>query len=105
MDLTELAIKKIKEFADSEGIPYIVRMKVLGGGCAGMTQDMSFETKIMDMDEQFDFEDVKIIIDPLSYQYLEGTTVDYIESQFGGGFKFINPNIKSSCGCGSSVSF
>lgn len=105
MDLTKLAIEKIKEFADGEGLPYIVRVKIVGGGCAGFTQDMHFDHNISDMDEQFNFEDVKLVVDPLSVQYLEGTTIDYIESQFGGGFKFINPNVKGSCGCGSSVSF
>jgi iron-sulfur cluster insertion protein len=103
--LTKLAIEKIKEFADGEGLPYIVRIKIIGGGCAGFTQDMLFDNKILDTDEQFDIEDVKLVIDQLSAQYLEDTTIDYIESQFGGGFKFINPNVKSTCGCGNSYSF
>lgn len=105
MDLTKLAVDKIKEFADGEGLPYIVRVKIVGGGCAGFTQDMFFDTNISDMDEQFDFEGIKLVVDSLSAQYLEGTTIDYIESQFGGGFKFINPNVTNSCGCGNSVGF
>lgn len=105
MDLTQLAKNKIKEFADAEGLSYTVRLKILGGGCAGMKQDMLFETKINELDEQFNFEDIQIIVDQISYQYLEDTTIDYIESQFGGGFRFMNPNIKGSCGCQESFSF
>ncbi len=105
MDLTQLAKNKIKEFADAEGLPYIVRVKILGGGCAGFTQDMLFDAVIHDMDEQYDFDEIKIVIDPVSHQYLEGTTIDYEKSLFGGGFKFINPNVKNTCGCSQSVAF
>lgn len=102
MNLTPLAITKIKEFADSEGLAYSVRVKILGGGCAGLSRDMAFETIKTDIDEEFMFEDIRIIVDPLSLSYLQGTSIDYQESPFGGGFKFNTPNEISSCGCGSS---
>lgn len=105
IQLTEKAVAKLKEIAESEGVPVSVRVKVIGGGCAGFSNDMSFEEKISDMDEVIESNDVKIIIDPLSIHYLEGTTIDYVDSDYTSGFKFLNPNVKGSCGCGSSVSY
>lgn len=104
--ITEKAALKIKEISESEGIGhYNIRVRIVGGGCAGFTNDMYYEDKIGDLDEVIEFDDIKVIIDPLSFQYMDESTIDYIDSQFGGGFKFINPNVTGSCGCGSSVSF
>jgi iron-sulfur cluster insertion protein len=105
IQLTEKAAVKIKEIAEAEGLTNMVRLKVLGGGCAGFTQDMHFEDRISDMDEVIEFDGVKLIVDPLSFQYLDGTTIDFLETLSGAGFKFLNPNTKGSCGCGSSVSY
>lgn len=110
ISITEKAAAKVKEISDSEGIGhYSVRVKVMGGGCAGFTYDMFYEDKASDMDEVVEFKDIdpdiKLIIDPISFQYLEDTTIDWLESSFGGGFKFLNPNVTGSCGCGNSVSF
>ena len=77
-------------------------MRVVGGGCAGFSYDLYFEDKVGDMDEQFESQGVKLYVDPMSYQYLEGVEIDYIEGLHGAGFKFNNPNSKGSCGCGSS---
>lgn len=104
--ITKVAIDKIKEFAEAEGIGHTsIRLKVIGGGCAGMTNDMTFNDKINEMDEVFETDDVKIIVDPLSMQYLEGTEIDYVDRQYDSGFKFINPNVKGSCGCQKSFSY
>lgn len=108
--ITEKAALKVIEIADSEGIGhYNVRIRIVGGGCAGFTYDMYYEDKISEMDEVVDVADhwgaIKIVIDPLSLQYLEQTTVDWQDSPFGAGFKFLNPAVTGSCGCGSSVSF
>lgn len=104
--ITEKAIAQLKEISDGEGIGhYSVRVKVQGGGCAGFTNDMYFDDKFTDMDEVHEDNGVKIIIDPLSFQYLDGVEIDYVDSQFGAGFKFNNPNVKGSCGCGSSQSY
>jgi iron-sulfur cluster insertion protein len=101
--LTDKAVKKVKEIAEADDIKSLtLRTKVLGGGCAGFTYDLYFEDNITDMDEVFEQDDVKIIVDMLSYQYLDGVEIDYIEGIMGAGFKFVNPNVKSSCGCGSS---
>lgn len=110
IQITEKAALKIKEISDSEGIGhYNVRVRVVGGGCAGFTYDMYYEEKIGDMDEVVEITDyygtIKVVVDPLSFQYLDEVTIDYIDSQFGAGFKFINPKATGSCGCGSSVSF
>jgi iron-sulfur cluster insertion protein len=103
--LTPKAIEKLKEFADAEGLKAIVRVKVLGGGCAGMTNDICFDDNILDTDETIEQDGVKIVVDQFSIHYLDETTVDFVESEYGFGFKFVIPNAKSSCGCGSSVSY
>jgi iron-sulfur cluster insertion protein len=108
--ITEKAATKVKEIADAEGIGhYNVRVKVIGGGCAGFSYDMHYEDAIGELDETVEYNEfnanIKIIVDPLSFQYLEDVTIDYQEGPLGGGFKFINPAVTGSCGCGSSVSF
>lgn len=104
--VTEKALLKLKEISDSEDIGhYIVHAKVIGGGCAGMTHDLYFDDQISETDEVIEFGNIKVIIDPLSYTYLENVTIDYVEGTFSEGFKFSSPDIKQSCGCGSSVSY
>lgn len=104
--LTEKAAKQIEEISNAEGIGHFtVRVKVVGGGCAGFSHDMYFEEQVTDMDEVFELDGVKVVCDPLSFQYLDEVTIDYVESPIGAGFKFLNPNVKGTCGCGSSVSF
>jgi iron-sulfur cluster insertion protein len=110
IQVTEKAALKIKEISDAEGIGhYTIRVRVVGGGCAGFTHDMYYEDKIGELDEIVEVTDyygtIKVVVDPLSFQYLEDVTIDYLDSQFGAGFKFINPAVTGSCGCGSSVSF
>lgn len=110
IQITEKAALKIKELSESEGIGhYSVRARVIGGGCAGFTYDMFFDDQVSDMDETVEVIDyygtIKLVIDPLSFQYLEDTTIDWVDSLFGAGFKFLNPNVTGSCGCGNSVSF
>jgi len=104
--LTEKAAKMIEEISNAEGIGhYTVRVKIVGGGCAGFSQDMYFDDTIGEMDEVTELDGIKVVVDPLSFQYLDETTIDYIDGPMGGGFKFLNPNVTGSCGCGSSVSF
>jgi iron-sulfur cluster insertion protein len=102
--ITERAAAKVIEIAKEEALPQFLRLRVLGGGCAGFQYDLYFEDKPTDMDEEFEDKGIKLFIDPLSFQYLDGTEVDYVESLHGAGFKFGNPNVKSTCGCGSSFS-
>ncbi len=108
--ITERAAAKVAEIRstdDSIGQDDGLRLKVVGGGCAGFSYDLYFEKPedVTDMDEQFESHGIKLYVDPLSYQYLENTEIDYVETLHAEGFKFNNPNTTGSCGCGSSVSF
>jgi len=101
--ITELAANKVKEISTSEGLQgQGLRLRVIGGGCAGFQYDLYFEEKPTDFDERFESHGVSLYVDPLSYQYLDQTEIDYVESAQGSGFKFQNPNVTSTCGCGSS---
>lgn len=103
--LTEVAAAKVKEIAKEEGLEgQGLRVQVKGGGCSGFQYDLYFDEKATDMDQVVESRGVKIFIDPLSAQYLEGTEIDYVEGLSGAGFKFGNPNVKGTCGCGSSFS-
>ncbi len=104
--ITDKAAAKVKEIASQESLEgQGLRLRVIGGGCAGFQYDLYFEDSVTDMDESFESNGVKLYVDPLSYQYLEQTEIDYVEGTHGSGFKFNNPNVKGSCGCGSSVNF
>ena len=105
--LTDLAIAKIKEIAESEGIEkLIIRAKVLGGGCAGYQNDFYFdEMPPLETDEVIEVNDIKILIDQMSFQYMEHLTIDYQEGLISSGFTFNSPDITGSCGCGKSVSY
>jgi iron-sulfur cluster insertion protein len=102
--LTELAVTKIKEISEAEDIGHTtVRISVKGGGCAGFVYDMNYDEKgPTDMDNVIEQDGVKIIVDPMSFQYLDGLNIDYIDGLMNAGFKFDNPNSKGSCGCGHS---
>ncbi len=97
------AIAKVKEImAQQNPVPAGLRVGVVGGGCSGFSYSMSFENGAGMMDKTFDFEGLKVYIDATSLMYLKGVSIDYIETLEGAGFKFDNPNVKSTCGCGSS---
>ena len=103
--ITQKAAEKVQEIAQAEDlIGQGLRLRVVGGGCAGFSYDLYFEDKPGEMDEEFEDKGIKLFVDPLSYQYLDGTEIDYVEGLHGSGFKFGNPNAKTSCGCGSSFS-
>jgi len=103
--LSDKAAEKITEIRGEENIEdtYALRLKVQGGGCSGFSYDLYFDQP-QEMDRSFDVKGVKLICDQMSLMYLVGTEVDYVEGLHGAGFKFINPNVKSTCGCGSSFS-
>ena len=104
--ITEKAANKVKEMSDELDIGHnVVRVKAIGGGCAGVKFDLNFDDQISNDDEISELDGVKVICDPLSIQYMEGVCVDYLESDFGGGFTFTGGDIKSSCGCGKSYEF
>jgi iron-sulfur cluster assembly accessory protein len=105
LNLTDTAIAKVKEImAQQNPVPAGLRVGVVGGGCSGFSYSMSFENGAGMMDKTFDFEGLKVYVDATSLMYLKGVSVDYVETLEGAGFKFDNPNVKSTCGCGSSFS-
>lgn len=105
--LTEKARSKMVQIAQEEGNAPIIRAKLSGGGCAGFSYELFYEDadKITELDEEFPHDGIKIVIDQMSLQYLDGSEIDYLEDLVGGGFKFNNPKSTGSCGCGNSVSF
>jgi iron-sulfur cluster assembly accessory protein len=103
--LTPAAIAKVREImATQDPIPAGLRIGVVGGGCSGFQYSMSFENAAGMMDKVFKFDDLKVFVDATSVMYLNGCVVDYVESLEAAGFKFDNPQVKSTCGCGSSFS-
>lgn len=103
--LTPKAVAKVKEIMGQQNpVPAGLRVGVVGGGCSGFSYSMSFENAAGMMDKVFDFDGLKVYVDATSVMYLNGCTVDYLETLEGAGFKFENPNVKSTCGCGSSFS-
>ena len=103
INFTPTAIAKVKEvMAQQNPVPAGLRVGVVGGGCSGFQYSMSFENGPGMMDKTFSFDDMKVFVDATSLMYLKGVIVDYIETLEGAGFKFETPNVKSTCGCGSS---
>jgi iron-sulfur cluster assembly protein len=101
--LTEVAVGKVKEILDSqEPKPNGLRISVVGGGCSGFSYSMAFENSPGMLDKSYEFNGLKVFVDQASMLYLDGAEVDYVETLEGAGFKFNNPNVKSTCGCGSS---
>jgi len=101
--LTPNAVAKVKEImAQQNPVPAGLRVGVVGGGCSGFSYSMAFENTAGMMDKSFNFDGLKVFVDATSLMYLNGCVVDYVDTLEGSGFKFENPNVKSTCGCGSS---
>ena len=105
LGVTETAAAKIREIRESEAIEggYALRVKVMGGGCSGFQYDLYFDEPA-EGDQRFVSNGVDLVCDQMSFMYLMGTQIDYVEGLQGAGFKFGNPNTTGSCGCGSSFS-
>jgi iron-sulfur cluster assembly protein len=106
LQVSEAATTQIKTLkaAQNLGDDVFLRMGVKGGGCSGMSYSLEFDTEITPHDREFQIDGVKVVCDKKSYIYLNGTTLDYVQQGLTGGFTFVNPNAKSSCGCGTSFS-
>jgi iron-sulfur cluster assembly accessory protein len=103
--LTERAVEKVREILDTqEPKPAGLRIAVVGGGCSGFSYSMAFENTPNMLDKTYKYEGLQVFIDQASLLYLDGAQVDFVETLEGSGFKFENPNVKSTCGCGSSFS-
>jgi iron-sulfur cluster assembly accessory protein len=103
--LTDKAVEKVREImATQDPLPAGLRIGVVGGGCSGFQYSMSFENQSGMMDKVLSFDGLKVFVDATSLMYLNGCVVDYVETLEAAGFKFENPSVKSTCGCGSSFS-
>lgn len=103
--LTPSAVEEVRRMLSREqkGEGVGLRLFVKGGGCSGLSYGLNFDQEKKG-DNRFDFEGVSVFVDPKSYLYLEGTSLDYADSLQDKGFKFINPKASKTCGCGESFS-
>jgi len=102
ISVTPKAVQKIRQTFEKMDVQGGLRLGVLGGGCSGLSYQFKFDTQPRPKDHVFDFDGVKIFVDPKSILYLRGMILDYKESLMQSGFVFENPNAKKSCGCGTS---
>jgi len=100
--VTPKAVAKIREAFAREGVSGGLRLGVQGGGCSGLSYLFRFDPKPRASDQVYDFEDVKVFVDPKSMVFLEGMTLDWKDTLMHSGFEFENPHAKKSCGCGTS---
>ena len=102
---TDNAAAKVKELVEDEGNPSLkLRVYVTGGGCSGFQYGFSFDEQVAEDDTMVEKQGVALLVDPLSFQYLAGSEVDYVEGLEGSKFIINNPNAATTCGCGSSFS-
>jgi iron-sulfur cluster assembly protein len=103
LTLTETANKHVKKLLEEQKLQNVfLRMGVKGGGCSGLSYSLEFDSELGPHDKKFEVDGVTVVCDAKSYLYLNGTTLDYVTEGLQGGFTFINPQAKSSCGCGTS---
>ena len=107
LQLTDRAIRRIRIAMAKEGVSPEeggLRLGVMGGGCSGLSYSIKFDSRPRERDRIYNFDGVRVFVDPKSFLYLHGMTLDYEETLMRQGFNFINPNSSRSCGCGSSFS-
>ena len=103
INLTPKALSAVKRFLDTSRDPVAgLRISVAGGGCAGLQYGLKLEAEKDADDLTLDFGGLTVLVDPFSAPLLEGTTVDFVDSLSGSGFKFENPHAQKSCACGQS---
>ncbi|EEX91449.1 HesB family protein [Vibrio orientalis CIP 102891 = ATCC 33934] len=100
--MTETAASRVRTFLDNRGKGIGLRLGVKTTGCSGMAYVLEFVDELNEEDSVFEHSGVKVIIDPKSLVYLDGTELDYVKEGLNEGFEFNNPNAKSECGCGES---
>ncbi len=107
VQVTERALVRIRAAMAKEGTSPAeggLRLGIQGGGCSGLSYNIRFDTQPRDRDRVYQFDDIRIFVDPKSFLYLHGMILDYEETLMRQGFNFINPHSTKSCGCGSSFS-
>jgi iron-sulfur cluster assembly protein len=107
IQVTERALSKIRVAMAKENVSPEqggLRLGVQGGGCSGLSYNIRFDSQPRERDRVYDYDGVRVFVDPKSFIYLHGMILDYEESLMKQGFNFVNPNSSKSCGCGSSFS-
>ena len=104
IEVTEPAAERIRALLDKEGKldSHGLRLKVVGGGCSGLRYELAFDERVNENDTELESGGVRVIVDEKSALYLVGTTLDFVDTLQESGFKMINPQAKSTCGCGES---
>lgn len=101
--LTPMATQAVKNLLEKRNLQgFALRVFVTGGGCSGLQYGMALEQNVRNNDLTWDFDGVKVVVDEISIQYLNGAVIDYVEGIMESGFKINNPNALTSCACGSS---
>ena len=100
--LTDAAVAKVKALLAEEGEEQPLRIAVTGGGCSGFQYALGFDRGPQDGDAEIEMHGVKVVVDPFSAPYLQGSEIDFVDALMGAGFAINNPNVVASCGCGSS---
>jgi len=107
IQVTGRALQRVRVAMAKEGVAPEqggLRLGVQGGGCSGLSYNIKFDTQPRERDRVFQFEEIRVFVDPKSFLYLSGMVLDYEETLIKRGFAFVNPNSSKSCGCGSSFS-
>lgn len=100
--MTSAAANHVAGYLEKRGAGLGIRLGVRTSGCSGMAYVLEYVDDLNTEDQVFEFEGVKVVIDPKSLVYLEGTELDFVKEGLNEGFKFNNPNVRSECGCGES---
>lgn len=104
LEVTKPAAERIRALLDKEGKldSHALRLKVVGGGCSGLRYELAFDERVNENDTELESGGVRVLVDEKSALYLVGTTLDFVDTLQESGFKMINPQAKSTCGCGES---
>ncbi|MCB2154892.1 iron-sulfur cluster assembly accessory protein [bacterium] len=103
--ITETAAAEIRRLlATEKKESWGLRVGVAGGGCSGLSYTLAFDEEPKEADSVFEISDIRVFVDPKSYLFLNGITLDYSTDLLNGGFRFVNPNASRTCSCGSSFS-
>lgn len=104
--ITERAVKEVHRILEEQKLSdeTALRVGVKGGGCSGFSYTLGFDDQISEVDQTLEVEGVRVVCDPKSFLYLNGTEIDFEDNLMGRGFKFGNPNASKTCGCGESFS-
>ena len=104
IEVTTPAAERIRDLLEKEGKlgSHGLRLKVIGGGCSGLRYELAFDDRVGENDTELEVGGIRVLVDEKSALYLVGTTLDFVDTLQESGFKMLNPNAKTTCGCGES---